>query len=398
MESDRPYENPVDGPSAYVAPPRRIAALDALRGTIMVLMALDHASYFIARMHSREFWGTALPDYASALPFVLRATTHICAPGFFLLMGAGMAMLSEARRASGWTPARLSRFFLLRGLILIAAQLAIENPAWGLAFVRGVPGSFVSRGGPIPGSGEGLAIYLGVLFALGAAMLFWSLAGRLPAAAVAGVSLAALAATAWATPGPEAFGVDYPAWVRMLQIPGRSGIIVVFYPVIPWLGITGLGILLGRWARTMPQGLSGKALAAAGVLLAGFVILRSIGGFGNFHPPQAGWIGFLNVTKYPPSLVFILLSLGINALLLSLYTRWGGQGLAWLAVFGRSPFFFYVAHLYLYGLMGWIVPAGVSLVRMLGFWMAGLAVLYPLCRWYGRFKAARPVTSIWRLL
>ncbi|MDJ0989313.1 MAG: heparan-alpha-glucosaminide N-acetyltransferase domain-containing protein [Desulfobacterales bacterium] len=398
MDSARPYENPADGPSSYDAPSRRIAALDALRGTIMILMALDHASYFIARMHSREFWGTALPDYASALPFVLRATTHICAPGFFLLMGAGMAMLSEARRASGWTPARLSRFFLLRGLILIAAQLAIENPAWGLAFVRGVPGSFVSRGGPIPGSGEGLAIYLGVLFALGAAMLFWSLAGRLPAAAVAGVSLAALAATAWATPGPEAFGVDYPAWVRMLQIPGRSGIIVVFYPVIPWLGITGLGILLGRWARTMPQGLSGKALAAAGVLLAGFVILRSIGGFGNFHPPQAGWIGFLNVTKYPPSLVFILLSLGINALLLSLYTRWGGQGLAWLAVFGRSPFFFYVLHLYLFGLMGWFVPAGVSQVRMLLFWLAGLALLYPLCRWYGRFKAARPVTSIWRLL
>ncbi len=364
----------------------------------MVLMALDHASYFIARMHSREFWGTALPDYADALPFVLRAATHICAPGFFLLMGAGMAMLTEARRASGWSPARLSRVFLLRGLILIAAQLLIENPAWGLAFVRGVPGSFVSRGGPIPGSGEGLAIYLGVLFALGGAMLFWSLAGRLPAAAMAGISLAALVATSWVTPGPAAFGVDYPAWVRMLQIPGRSGFIVVFYPVIPWLGITGLGILLGRWAGSVPEDLSGKALVAAGILLTGFVILRVFGGFGNFHPPQAGWIGFLNVTKYPPSLTYFLLTLGVNALLLSLFTRWGGQGLAWLTVFGRSPFFFYVLHLYLYGLMGWIVPAGVSQAQMLFFWLAGLALLYPLCRWYGRFKTAKPVTSIWRLL
>ena len=362
----------------------------------MVLMAIDHASYFIARTHSREFWGTSLPDYAAALPFVLRAASHICAPGFFLLMGAGMAMLAEARRASGWSSARLRRFFLLRGLILIAAQLVIENPAWGLAFVRGVPGSFVSRGGPIPGSGEGLAIYLGVLFALGAAMLFWSLAIRLPTVAVAGISLAALVATAWATPGPAAFGVDYPAWVRVLQIPGRSGFIVGFYPVIPWLGITGLGILLGRRVRSRPEDLSAQALVAAGVLLAGFVILRGLGGFGNFHPAPAGWIGFLNVTKYPPSLTFVLLTLGVNALLLGLYSRWGGQGLAWLAVFGRTPFFFYVVHLYLYGLMGWIVPAGVSQVKMLFFWLAGLVLLYPLCRGYGRFKTIRPAASIWR--
>ncbi len=398
MGSARPYDPPGVRPSSTAPAPRRIAALDELRGTIMVLMALDHASYFIARMHSREFWGTSLPDYADALPFVLRVATHICAPGFFVLMGAGMAMLAESRRSAGWPPARLRRFFMLRGMILVAAQVLIENPAWGLAFVRGVPGTFVGRGGPIPGSGEGLAIYLGVLFALGAAMLIWSLAIRLPAAAVAGISLTALMATAWSTPGPAAFGVDYPAWVRMLQIPGRSGFIMVFYPVIPWLGITGLGILLGRRAIRRPDDLSGKALVAAGILLAGFVILRGIGGFGNFHPPQVGWIGFLNVTKYPPSLTFVLLTLSVNALLLGLLSRWGGQGLVWLAVFGRSPFFFYVLHLYLYGLMGWIVPAGVSQVAMLGFWLAGLVLLFPLCRWYGRFKAGRPAASLWRLL
>ena len=364
----------------------------------MVLMALDHASYFIARMHSREFWGTALPDYAAALPFVLRGVTHICAPGFFLLMGAGMAMLAAARQAAGWSPARLTRFFLLRGLILIGAQLLIENPAWGLAFVRGVPGTFVSRGGPIPGSGDGMAVYLGVLFALGSAMLFWSLADRLPSVTVAGISMATLLVTQWATPGPEASTVDYPAWIRMLQIPGRSGLFVVFYPVIPWLGLTGLGILLGRWTGTILGDLPRRAFITAGLLLTGFIIVRSIGGFGNFHPLPAGWIGFLNVTKYPPSLAFVLLTLGVNALLLGLYGRWGGKGLAWLAVFGRSPFFFYILHLYLYGLMGWIVPAGVPPVEMLVFWLAGLVLLYPLCRWYGRFKAAQPVDAFWRLL
>ena len=376
----------------------RIAAFDQLRGAIMVLMALDHASFFIARMHSREFWGTALPVYTSALPFFIRAMTHICAPGFFLLMGVGMAMLTASRTAAGWSQMRISRFFMMRGLILIGIQVLVENPAWGLAFVRGVPGTFTSRGGPIPGSGEGMSIYLGVLFALGAIMLFWSLAGRLSTFLVAGISMIAFFITQWITPGPEAFAVDYPVWVRMLQIPGISGPFVVFYPVIPWLGITGLGILLGRWQASTLRDLPQKALIVAVILLAGFAIVRHIGGFGNFHPPQLGWIGWLNVTKYPPSLSFVLLTLGINALLLSIFSRWSGELLNGLSVFGRSPLFFYILHLYLYGLMGWIVPSGVPLAWMLVFWLAGLVVLYPLCRRYAHFKSQKPVDALWRLL
>jgi uncharacterized membrane protein len=364
----------------------------------MVLMALDHASFFIARMHSREFWGTALPAYASALPFILRGLTHICAPGFFLLMGVGMAMLSASRRADGWSPGHLTRFFLLRGLILVGVQMFIENPAWGLAFVRGVPETFMSRGGPIPGSGEGLAVYLGVLFALGATMMFWSLAGHLDTPVVAGISIAAILATQWTTPGAEAFAADYPGWVRMLQIPGRSGPLVVFYPVVPWLGIAGLGILLGRWREHVLADLPLRAFLIATVLLIGFIVIRRAGGFGNFHAPAPGWIGFLNVTKYPPSLAFVLLTLGLNFLLLGLFGLERGIGATWLAVFGRTPLFFYILHLYLYGLMGWIVPSGVSQAWMLIFWLAGLAILYPACRFYDRFKKRTPVNSLWRFL
>ncbi len=398
MIATQPQPRCPDGSSADFGTPARIAPLDQLRGAIMALMALDHASYFIARMHSREFWGTSLPVYDAALPFVLRGVTHVCAPGFFLLMGAGMAMLAASRQAYGWSPARLTRFFLLRGLILIGVQVLIENPAWGLAFVRGIPGTFVSRGGPIPGSGDGMAVYLGVLFALGAVMVFWSLAGRLPTAAVAGVSVAALLVTQWATPGPEAAGADLAAWVRMLQIPGRSGPLVVFYPVVPWLGITGLGILLGRRLASVRGDLPRLAFIAAGGFLTAFVVVRSAGGFGNFHPVQTGWIGYLNVTKYPPSLAYVLLTLGLNALLLGLFGQWGAKGIRWLTVFGRTPLFFYILHLYLYGLMGWLVPAGVSQAKMLVFWLAGLLLLYPLCRAYGRFKAATPEDALWRFL
>jgi uncharacterized membrane protein len=376
----------------------RIVAFDLLRGTIMVLMALDHASFFVARMHSREFWGTALPDYTVALPFFLRVITHICAPGFFLLMGVGMAMLTASRTAAGWSPMRISRFFMMRGLILIGIQVLVENPAWALAFARGVPGTFISRGGPIPGSGEGMPIYLGVLFALGGVMLFWSLAGRLATPLAAGISMTALLMTQWITPGPEAFAVDYPLWMRLLQIPGRSGLFVIFYPVIPWLGITGLGILLGRWQASSPRAFPHQALMAAVILLAGFAMVRSIGGFGNFHSPQLGWIGWLNVTKYPPSLSFILLTLGANALLLGIFSRWCGSWLNWLAVFGRTPLFFYILHLYLYGLMGLFLPSGVPVMWMLIFWLAGLAILYPLCDRYARFKNQKPASALWRFL
>ena len=76
-------------------PSQRMHSLDALRGIIMILMALDHASFFIARMHSREFWGTSLPDYATVLPFFMRLASHICAPGFFFLMGIGIMYFSS---------------------------------------------------------------------------------------------------------------------------------------------------------------------------------------------------------------------------------------------------------------------------------------------------------------
>jgi uncharacterized membrane protein len=243
-----------------------------------------------------------------------------------------------------------------------------------------------------------MAIYLGVLFALGGVMMFWSLAACLSTSVVAGISITALLLTQWITPGPEAFAFDYPVWVRMLQIPGRSGPFVVFYPVIPWLAIAGLGIVIGRGRRPILANLPRGAVFTAGVLLTAFIIVRGTGGYGNFHAPAVGWIGFLNVTKYPPSLAFILLTLGLNTFLLGIFSAGRGRVYDWLAVFGRTPLFFYILHLYLYGLLGWVVPSGVSPGLMLVFWLAGLAMLYPLCRFYDRFKQTKPPDTLWRLL
>ncbi|MEJ2266660.1 MAG: heparan-alpha-glucosaminide N-acetyltransferase domain-containing protein, partial [Anaerolineales bacterium] len=139
--------------------PGRLFAPDALRGLIIVLMALDHANIFIAHKHSSgEYWGGAFPVYNDALAFLTRFVTHFCAPGFFLLMGAGMALFAHSRQERGWTRAEIIRHFLIRGGALILLQLLVVNRAWELT----------------PG-GWGIQIYIGVLFALGANMVMGSL-------------------------------------------------------------------------------------------------------------------------------------------------------------------------------------------------------------------------------
>ncbi len=142
-------------------------------------------------------------------------------------------------------------------------------------------------------------------------------------------------------------------------------------------------------------------MGAAALLL--FIPVRLLGGFGNIRPWQGdGWIAFLNVVKYPPSIVFLLITLGADLLLLGLFTRVvavAEVGLWPLVVFGRTPLFFYVTHLYLYGYMGQIIaPEGIGIRQMYPYWLLGLVILFPLCWFYGRFKHNRSPNSLWRFL
>ena len=380
---------------------RRLLSLDAMRGLIMVLMALDHASFFLAKTHSHEFWGTAMPCYDSAMPFLFRAVTHLCAPGFFLLMGVGMALFIAGRIREGWGNRRVTRFFLIRGLMLIAVQQFLENPAWYLGSLGTAAGAFTFRGGPIPGGGASSEFYLGVLYGLGSTMVVWGLFFRLPSSAVMALSMAAIGLTQVVISefaDPQAL---YPPFLRMLVIPGHSDAWMVFYPTIPWMGITGLGMVLGRLLRGHSAGVARSLWISGAGALVFFVILRLLNGFGNFHGAAPGWIGFFNLTKYPPSLSFLLLTTGIDLLLLRAWMWLESRRLSGgrtLAVFGSSPLFFYITHLYLYAFMGWAFPNGMGLAQMVPFWVAGLLILYPLCLWYGRFKQRRPTDSLWRLL
>lgn len=372
-------------------PSSRLLAVDGLRGLIMIFMAVDHASFFVAKIHPSDWWGVPLPRYPGALAFFTRFVSHPCAPGFFLLLGLSMFFFAESRRRLGWPEWRIRRYFLWRGLILIVFQLFVENPAWLL--------------GPseanVPGSPGPIWIYLGVLYALGLSMILGSFLLRLPAWILTGAGLAAILATQLLTPGAESSSRLFHPFLRAVLIPGQTGFLLVKYPVLPWLGVALLGMALGMMmARDRERAYRRILLLAAGALSL-FPIVRLIGWpLGDFHAPAgSGWIAFLNLTKYPPSLAFLLITLGADLLLLALLSRndevlarWGKP----LLVFGRTALFFYVVHLYLFGLAGLAFPQGTSLGWMYLIWSAGLVLLYSLCSWYGRFKARKAPDSIWR--
>jgi uncharacterized membrane protein len=377
---------------AFQSSSSRLIPVDALRGLIMIFMALDHASYFLARVHPADWWGIPLQRYPSSLAFLTRFVTHPCAPGFFLLLGLSMVFFAESRRRLGWSDGRIRRYFLWRGLVLIGLQLFAENIAWALVPLQET----------VPGKTGPLLIFLGVLYALGLSMIICGWLLRLRPSILMGAGVAAVLMTQFLTPGAESVSRLYNPLLRAILIPGQTGFLRVKYPVIPWLGVALLGMALGRKMARDPRRAFRLAFLLGAGALALFSIVRFIGWpVGDFHPPAGpGWIAFLNLTKYPPSLAFILLTLGIDLLLLGLLSRkeeilerWGKP----LLVFGRTALFFYIVHLYVYGLTGLAFPKGIPFGWMYLFWLGGLVPLYFLCSWYARFRARKGPESVWRM-
>jgi uncharacterized membrane protein len=371
---------------------KRLFPLDALRGLIIVFMALDHANYFIAQQHSSgEHWGGGLPVYHSALPFLTRLVTHFSAPGFFFLMGVGMLLFTESRRKQDWSTWKIIGHFWIRGLILIALQLFVINPIW-----KAGPEFFPE-------------IYIGVLIALGVTMMLGSLFLNLPPIALLILTLVLLVGTEWLHPDPVSWGmltIDVP---NMLLIrSGGNGYLWSNYPAFPWLELVLFGMLFGKWLRADHKKAYKTGFWLGIGLLTLFVIVRYFDGFGNIRPRAGGtWIDFLNVVKYPPSMVFTFMTMGVNLLLLWGFSRTPptSSGLSvqtaskFLVTFGCEPLFMYVTHLALYMLIGkWLVPHGSSIPAMLPYWLLGLVILYPLANWYGKFKQKQPPNSIWRFL
>ncbi|MEO8127721.1 MAG: heparan-alpha-glucosaminide N-acetyltransferase domain-containing protein [Bryobacteraceae bacterium] len=377
----------------------RFAAVDALRGLIMIVMAIDHASAFISRQHGSEFWNGAISSYRSAFPFLTRWITHLCAPGFFFLMGAGVYWFVASRRQSGWSEAGIVRRIALRGVAIFLTGQFLETPVLFLAGLQKGPAVSLSRM-PQPLPNDGTSLYWGfiTLSGLGMVLMLCSLLLLLRPWMWLVICALCVYATNSLLPASGKIG---PIWETVLLAPGLSQHLIVLYPVIPWLAVAAFGMYFGYWWKANPAAQKNVWIwGAALVLLA--VGLRALGGWGNITQARdSGWIEFLNNVKYPPSLVFWTMSVGLNLLLLALLMRLP-EGFrseeSPLIVFGQTPLFFYLAHFYLLAIFGFAFfrEAGSPQMAYV-MWVVVLALLYPVCAAYRRFKSGKPFESVWRL-
>lgn len=359
----------------------RLDGIDRLRGAVMVLMLVDHVREFFY-LHRQ----VADPmDVASTSPelFFTRLASHLCAPVFVLLTGLG-AWLHASRHHRRETAAYLVK----RGLLLVLLELSLVNFAWTFSFPPRM-------------------IYLQVIWAIGLAMLALALLLWLPRTAQIGLA-AGLIGAHNLLDGIQ-FSAGEAGFVPWAILHARSVVeltdhlaVRTSYPVLPWIGIILLGYLLGPLyardasPRARRQRLVGLGMAA----LLAFLALRWLNVYGDAAwqvgaTPLASLMSFLNITKYPPSLHFSLLTLGFGLLALAGLER--VQGGRMLVLIGRVPLFFYIAHLYLlHGLyLLFAAVLGPNQAVRFGFeevWMIWamvppvLAALYLPCRWFGRLK------------
>ncbi len=375
----------------------RISQLDLLRGFVMVVMAIDHVAFFLAKRHPSEMWSAAATEYPSFIAFFTRAITHLSAPGFFLLMGAGIALFRESRVKLGWSHGRIVRYFVARGLLLVFINQIIENPAWVAGLTVPDPDAFW----PPAAALEGFSVFIlgGVLTALGLSMILAGLLSALPTVVLVVTGLGAMLASQVLTPDASQAAAEYSVFMRFLNVPGVTPPVYVIYAFLPWLGVTLCGMALGRWARERADSIAPLSISLGFVLLGLFAVMRMGDGFGN-HIPVAGAsvIDFLNVTKYPPSLTFLSLTLGINLVLLGLLPRLPAAWRNVLDVYGRSPLFFYLAHIWLFMLIGLPFRQGTGYAALYLTWVMGMIPLFFACRRYTAFKLAKPPQSYWRML
>jgi uncharacterized membrane protein len=382
----------------------RLNSVDLLRGLVMAIMALDHTRDYFSNL---TFQPEDLSHTYGAL-FFTRWITHFCAPTFFFLAGTG-AYLSKKRGAE------LSNFLWKRGLWLVFLELTLIHLAWTFQFQPGL--GFL------------------VIWALGWSMVALALLVRLPMKAIAIISVAMIVFhNTLDKVTPAAFGKMSWLWVILHQPgfflikPPQLGFFVL-YALIPWMGVMGAGYAFGALLQKPAQERRKTLLMLGGAMTAAFVILRATNIYGNppvgfgFASPgpfvvqkttELTTIAFFNVEKYPPSLQYLLMTLGPAIMLLAWLEKVDlnrGMGRLWekILVFGRVPMFYYILHIFLIHAMavavaaikgqpiGWLLHGafengpppngygyGLGIVYLM--WLIALVILYFPCKWYADLK------------
>lgn len=369
-------------------PASRLRSIDALRGLIILFMLLDHVreTFLLHRQVGDPM------DVANTAPelFFSRTLAHLCAPLFVFLTGLSAFLYGE--KHSGRRD--VSAFLFKRGLFLVFLEFTLVSFAWTFQFPPTV-------------------IYLQVIWAIGLSMIALSVLVYLPRPALA--ALGVLIVAGHNLLDGLHFGVESAMHIPWAILHDRGWIefsenlrLRTSYPLLPWIGVIALGYAAGPWfASTASAAARRSKLWLSGLgLLIGFVLLRLLNGYGE-KPWSVGETGvqtlmsFFNITKYPPSLLFISLTLGLGLLLLIALERW--QERAWLkplVVFGAAPMFFYLLHLYVLKFLYLIAVAvwGLNQGKYFGFdgvgavWLCSAVlavVLFPAVKWFAALKARR---------
>lgn len=373
---------------------KRLQSIDLVRGIVMIIMALDHTRDLI-HLTSVTDQPTNLQTTTPAL-FLTRWITHFCAPTFVFLSGVSAYLVFK--KTNDVTSTR--RFLLTRGIWLVVLEFTLVN--FGVWFD---PHFIFFIFNVIATIGFGfiiLSLFLRAssktIFTIGLAIIFLhNLSSFIPAAET---SLPCKLAMMLVAPGAIPFG--------------KGGLFIMGYPPIPWLGIMLTGFAAGCLFELPIPRRKSLFLKIGLIALALFVIVRSINIYGDSFP----WVkqknslftilSFINVTKYPPSLVFCLLTLGVMFLLLSWVEGIQNKFTEITTVYGKVPLFYFLIHWYLlHPLMFLIVffqgykysdlvfgtnlgrPKGISGVNLSYIyliWVVVIIVLYPVCKWYGNYK------------
>jgi uncharacterized membrane protein len=374
-----------------------------MRGVVMVLMALDHVREFLTNVPGNPLD----PNQTTVELYATRWITHLCAPVFVALAGTSI-FFQQQRKAS----ADVTRRLVARGLWLIVAELTVIHLAFTFNWKWNVQ-------------------FLEVIWAIGASMMLMALIIHV------GVRWSALVGTVLIA-GHNAFDGVTPAgsgpsvWLwRLLHVPGpltgpplEPPIIIVAYPLLPWLGVMAVGYAFGRVMLRAPEERMRLQLRAGVAMLAAFVVMRSTNVYGDPFPwtLQDTWwrtlLSFLNVQKYPPSLLFLLATLGTALLIMTAFERLDARGMFQkacrvLETYGRVPFFYFVAHLVVIHLLVVLVSAatgadwrwwvtefpnggvltgrppgwGCGLPTIWAVWIVVVALCYPACTWYAGIKS-----------
>ncbi|MCX2888652.1 MULTISPECIES: DUF1624 domain-containing protein [Pseudomonas] len=367
---------------------QRLQSIDALRGLVILFMLLDHVreTFFLHRQVSDPM---AIDTTEPSL-FVSRTLAHLCAPVFVLLTGLSAWLYGEKHQSRS----DVSAFLFKRGLFLVVLEFTLVNFAWTFQLPPSV-------------------IYLQVIWAIGVSMIALSLLVWLPRAAL--LVLAAVIIAGHNLLDSLHFGVQSALHVPWAILHDRGWLeysehlrLRTSYPVLPWIGVIALGYGLGPWfARGSQADQRQHRLLLAGLLaLLGFVALRMFNGYGE--APWSGYptltqtlMSFFNITKYPPSLLFLALTLSCGLLLLRAFERAGqARWISVLAVFGAAPMFFYLLHLYVLKLLylASVALFGLNHGDYFGFdgiaavWLGALLLavsLYLPVRWFARLKQRR---------